>query len=359
MAQLARPALTPAGGIAPVALGASNVSMTVTKASNFPQGIWSLTHENDWFIYSDRDYTGGVRLAYTTPNASDWSHLPASAWLGGIFDQASFIGSPGAQDAVGAYANINIYTPDVLTFSPPNPKDHPYAGWTSAGYDLIRQTAERRAIFEINLGLVGPTSGAEQLQKSFHSLIGSTNPAGWGYQIKDEPVLQLTYRQDWRPAMLTNLSAEVPGNFNYDVIGHVLATGGNGFDYAAAGVLARVGYHLPMDFGPARPRLGEIDSAPYQSPAAMTAPDNVWAYLCLGMEGRAVARDITVDGNTFTNNSYSQVSHAPLVGEYYGGMAVEYGCFRGTFLVLYESHTFNTQPQAGQWRGVLSLGVAF
>ncbi len=72
-----------------------------------------------------------------------------------------------------------------------------------------------------------------------------------------------------------------------------------------------------------------------------------------------MARDITVDGNTFDSSSSSHVNHAPFVGEYYGGAAVEYGWFRGSFLILYESHTFKTQAQAGQWRGVLSLGVAF
>ncbi len=250
--------------------GSGNVTMTVAKSMDFPQGIWVLTHENDWFLYSDRDYTGGLRLAYTTPNASDWSHLPSPVWLGKMFDGISLIGSPGTQDAVGVYANLNIYTPDILTLDPPNPSDHPYAGWTSFGYDMIRQTANRRALFETNVGLVGPTSGAEQLQKSFHSLIGSTNPQGWAYQIKDEPVLQLTYRQDWRPDLLTNLTNENPGAWNYDVIGHVLGTAGNGFDYVATGLLARFGYHLPMDYGVARPRLGEIDSAPYQAPGAPT-----------------------------------------------------------------------------------------
>ena len=334
------------------------VPVTVSKSMDFPQGIWVLTHENDWFLYSDRDYTGGLRLAYTTPNASDWSHLPVAGWLGSAFNHVSLIDSSAAQDAIGAYANLNIYTPDILTLDPPNAKDHPYAGWTSVGYDLIRQTMDRRAIFEMNFGLVGPTSGAEQLQKSFHSLIGSTQPAGWAYQIKDEPVVQLTYRQDWRPAFLTNLNSSGSGPINYDVIGHVLGTAGNGFDYAATGLIARVGYHLPADFGVARPRLGEIDSAPFQATGA-SAPETNWAYLCLGTEARAVARDITVDGNTFTTNSYSQVNHAPFVAEYYGGAAVEYGWFRGSFLIVYESHTFNTQSQAGQWRGILSLGVAF
>ncbi len=357
-AQPASATASPPGGVPATAAGPGNVTMTVTRSMDFPQGIWNLTHENDWFIYSDRDFTGNLRLAYTTPNASDWSHLPAPSWLGTAFNHFSFIDSTTAQDAVGAYANLNMYTPDVLTLNPPNPRDHPYAGWTSVGYDMIRQSANRRAIFEVNLGLVGPTSGGEQLQKSFHSLIGSTQPAGWAYQIKDEPVLQLTYRQDWRPSFLTNLGSSNSGAINYDVIGHIVGTAGNGFDYAATGLLARLGYHLPADYGAARPRLGEIESAPVQD-AGAPAPENNWAYLCLGAEARAVARDITVDGNTFTTNSYSQVNHAPFVAEYYGGMAVEYGWFRGSFLIVYESHTFNTQPQAGQWRGVLSLGVAF
>jgi hypothetical protein len=353
--------LTPSASFAPILSGATMVPTTPDNAPGFPSGIWELSHENDWFIYSDRDYTGGVRLAYTTPNYSTWSKVPlALACVGSFFDQINCISDVDSVVAAAAYVQLSIYTPNDTEKSVPDPTDHPYSGWIGFGADWIRQSAERRAIFEVNLGLVGPDSGGQDLQDSFHSAIGDNQPSGWNYQLKDEPTLQLTYRQDWRPSWLTNLSDASPGSFNYDVIGHGLVTVGNGWDYAAAGFVARWGYHLPMDFGPARQRLGDVDTEPYQSSNSMKTgsfADTVSAYICFGAEGRAVARDITLDGNTWASSA--SVVHKPVVGEFYTGLVTEYGHFRGSFLALYETTTFYSQPQPGQWRGILTLGVAY
>jgi hypothetical protein len=225
--------------------------------------------------------------------------------------------------------------------------------------DLIRQTPDRRAVFEIMPGWIGPDAGGEELQNGFHSVIADQPFQGWDQQIKNEPLLQFTYRQDWRVPALTNLNPSVHETIGYDVIAHGLATVGNGWDYAAVGGMARLGYQLPWDFGPARPRFGEIASLPYQPGGSTTADElgGLSAYLCMGAEARGVARDITLDGNTLANSA--SVVHKPLVGEVYGGLVVTFGHFRGDFLVLYESDTFRSQPQPGQWRGILTLGCQF
>jgi len=342
---------------------ATPVTAAQNYAPKFPAGIWELSHENDWFIFSDRDYTGGLRLAYTSPNYSDWAEVPSvfglKNYFGGTIDRLSLIDDSSAVDASAEYAQINIYTPNDQKLSPPDPTDHPYAGWVGLGWDVIRQTMYRRAVMEANLGWVGPQSGAEDLQDSFHTSIGDSIPAGWNHQIRNEPVLQLTYRQDWRIPGLTNLNPSVRENFGYDVIAHGVATVGNGWDYAAVGGMARWGYQLPWDFGPSRPRFGEIASLPYQ-PGGSTTSDSLGGlsvYLCAGGEARAVARDITLDGNTIANSA--SVVQKPVVGEIYTGLVVTYGHFRGDFLVLFESDTFESQPQSGQYRGILTIGCQF
>ncbi len=358
---LAAQAQTTSGTTAPTP---GNSPTAANYTPKFPHGIWELSHENDWFIYSDRDYTGGLRLAYTTPNYRDWSQVPlVPGAYGQFFNNISLINDDWATVAAAAYAQINIYTPDDQKINPPNPNDYPYSGWVGMGTDLIRQTSDRRAIFEVNLGLIGPESGAAQLQDSFHSSIGDSQPAGWDHQLKDEPVLQLTYRQDWRIPGLTNLNPSVRQTWGYDVIGHGLATVGNGWDYAATGAQVRYGYHLPLDFGPSRMRLGDVSTMPYVPGGTMPSTagwslDSLSAYVTFGAEGRAIARDITLDGNTWARSA--SVSKEPLVAEIYGGLTVEYGNFRGSFLVLYETNTFRAQPSnQGQWRGILTLGYSF
>ncbi len=294
----------------------------------------------------------------------DWSAVPlVPAWYGDFFDGISFLDASTAVASAGVYAQQNMYTPNNNNLNPPDPNDYPYSGWVGLGTDLIRQTADRRAIFEANVGWVGPYSGAEDLQDAFHSLIGSHKFQGWDDQLKNEPVLQFAYQQDWRLAALSNLNAATPGSFCYDFIPHVRATVGNGWDYAAAGFVARWGYQVPMDFGPARMRLGDIDSAPYAAPGAGKSSGGDWsldalsAYVCFGAEGRAVARDITLDGNTLANSA--SVVHKPFVGEVYTGLVTQYKNFRASMLFIYESDTFDSQPQPGQWRGALTLGWQF
>jgi len=336
----------------------------VNDAPQFPAGLWELSHENDWFIYSDRDYTGGLRMAYTTPNYQKWDQVAfVPNALGNFSDKLSLIDNDWATVSAAIYAQINIYTPEATQLRIPNPGDRPYAGWVGLAMDLIRQTDTRRAIQEINIGLVGPESGAQDLQQSFHQFINSTDPLGWGHQIKNEPVLQYTYRQDWRIPALSNLNNAVPVTYGFDNIAHGTVTVGNGWDYAAVGAVARFGYHLPMDFGPARLRLGDVDTLPYQ-PGGSTAGsiggwslDQLSAYVYFGAEGRAIARDITLDGNSFAHSP--SVNKEPLVGETYGGLAVVYGHFRGSFMVLYETNTFRAQAQTGQWRGILTIGFAY
>ncbi len=333
-------------------------------APAFPSGIWELSHENDWFIHDDRDFTSGLRLAYTTPNYRSWEQVPlVPVGLGDWFNSISFINDEWASVAAGASVQLNMYTPSDLKLNPPPATDHPYAGWLGVGMDLIRQTAERRALFEANIGLIGPYSGAEDLQQSFHTLIKSTDPQGWGHQLKTEPVLQLTYRQDWRVPGLTNYNGAVKQTFGYDVLAHGVVTAGNGWDYGAVGAMGRIGYHLPLDFGPSRMRLGEISSMAYQpggtaaGSATSYSLDSLSAYFCFGGEERAVARDISLNGNTLAKSAH--VQQEPLVAECFGGWVVEYGHFRGSFLIIYETKTFRTQPQNDQWRGALTLGCSF
>lgn len=357
----AQTAVASAPGAATPAASANSTAGSVTKSES-PEGRVLLSFENDWFYGTDRDLTNDLALYYITPNYTSWKQVPViPESLGNAFNRASFICSNMAVVSAVFYAQQNIYTPSNISLNPPSLNDRPYAGWVGLGIDLVRQTGSRRAIFEINPGWVGPESGAQQLQTVWHNTIKVNAPQGWAYQIKNEPVLQLTYRQDWRPDALTNLGDKGAGVLGYDVLLHGAVTAGNAWDYAAAGFMGRVGYHLPLDYGPARERLGEVATLPYE-PGGTSPGSPGWGldalsvYLCLGEEGRAVARDITLDGNTFADSR--SVSKEPVVSETYGGMVVEYGSLYAAFLTTYETKNFRAQVNP-QWRGIATLGFRF
>jgi hypothetical protein len=361
-AQSTSPTATEPPGSGAVGNG-STPDVPVKKLSLPDGGLLVMTHENDWFFGTDRDFTSSLRMAYTSPNYREWNDVPlVPDFMGAMVDKLSFIHDDWATVGEAMYMQQNMYTPNNETITPPNADDRPYAGWLGLGMDLFRQNLNRRTIIEINPGIVGPASGAEALQEGYHALIDSTDPKGWGSQIRNEPVLQFTYRQDWRPDALTNLNITQSQTIGYDVIGHGLITAGNGWDYAAVGVQARLGYHLPFDFGPSRPRLGDIDTLPYQPGGSVREPTN-WSaagasvYGVVGAEGRAVARDITLDGNTFEHSA--SVNKDPLVAEYYLGIVVQWGALHSSFLANYETATFKSQVQPGQWRGIVTVGWSF
>jgi hypothetical protein len=79
-------------------------------------------------------------------------------------------------------------------------------------------------------------------------------------------------------------------------------------------------------------------------------------YFCVGVEGRAVAHDITLNGNTFANSA--SVVNEPLVAEAYGGPVVQYGNLYAAFLTVFETDTFRGQ-EGPQWRGIATLGCRF
>jgi len=51
---------------------------------------------------------------------------------------------------------------------------------------------------EIQLGIVGPASFAEETQSLVHELLASQRPNGWDNQLKNEPGLAIIYERKLR-----------------------------------------------------------------------------------------------------------------------------------------------------------------
>jgi hypothetical protein len=80
------------------------------------------------------------------------------------------------------------------------------------------------------------------------------------------------------------------------------------------------------------------------------------AYIFAGVEARAVARNIFLDGNTFESSRH--VSKFPLVGEAEMGFAVTWGCVRLAYTHVFLSREYHTQADNHQY-GALSIAVRF
>ena len=104
----------------------------------------------------------------------------------------------------------------------------------------------------------------------------------------------------------------------------------------------------------ARPRIGPgIAGAGYFKKSDW---DDVAWYFFAGLEGRYVARNIFLDGNTFADSH--SVSKNPFVGEFQAGAAVTWGHLRLTFTHILRTREFEGQTQPDQF-GAISLSTAF
>src|SRR5690606_26093169 len=126
---------------------------------------------------------------------------------------------------------------------------------------------------------------------------------------------------------------------------------GNIYTYGAGGFTLRFGEDLPDDYGPPRIRPA-LPGSDYFRPI-----DWFGWYFFAGAEGRIMARNIFLDGNTF-KDSHS-VDKRPFVLDLQAGLAINLGGrVRLAYTHLWRSKEFKGQDAAHQF-GTLSLSVRF
>jgi lipid A 3-O-deacylase len=129
-----------------------------------------------------------------------------------------------------------IFNPYKYSITDPELMDRPFAGYlfVKASRSRFFQTGANFQ-YGLSVGVLGSASGAEEVQRSYHKLIHIYEVRGWGYQLKNEPGLnlQLQYSHPLtgllKPRQAVDLHA----------IGK--ANAGNTFTNASAGLLLRIG----------------------------------------------------------------------------------------------------------------------
>jgi hypothetical protein len=295
---------------------------------------FSILFENDVFFNTDRDYTNGVQLAYTTgPDRNyDWAVDAARA--------LPFF-APSGEVRTSYALGQNIYTPKDTDLVNPPLTERPYAGFLYGALGLMEQNDTRLDQLQLQLGVIGPASLAEDAQKMVHSIIHDAKPKGWHTQLRDEPGLELTYERSLKlipPQSLLGLVLDAEPHFGGAV--------GNVYDYVNVGAMVRFGFNLPDDYGPLRIEPGLPGSNFFKSTGDFSA------YVFAGVDGRALARNIFLDGNTWQDSR--SVVKKNLVGDLELGAAVTVAHARLAFTHVFRSREYGSQTTADQF-GALSL----
>ncbi len=334
--------------------------MMVVVQTTSPAGViagsanpWthSFYFENDLFTGTDQNYTNGVKYSLISPDLSpsvkDKGKIPKAVL--DLIHKVPFIAATGPETVhkIEFSFGQNMYTPEDISVSELIPDDRPYAGWTYFGTSYHRKASLAENIstmdtVEIQVGMVGPASLAEEAQKFIHKIRDLQTPNGWDNQLSNEPGLVVAFERKWL------FHPGTPG-FGWSAIPHAGFSLGNIATYANAGLEVRVGWNIPEDFG-----VSLIRPAGSTRMAISPKPG---IYLLGAVDSRLVARDIFLDGNTFTDSH--SVSKEPFVTDFAAGIAFNYGSFMATFTQVLRTRKFKSQEDSTHSFGAISLSWFF
>lgn len=333
------PARRPWRGILSALVLPAMLAGTVNAAPDPPAGwAFSMRWENDTFGGTDRFYTDGISLALFCLEPH-WLRegLERRGWEADLA-------------AVSWEAGQVMVTPSDTQRVIPDPRDRPYAGLLYASASLHWARGPAYHGFKLITGVVGPWSLAEDTQKWVHKRVGSGIPQGWGSQLHNEPILNLVYehRRKYR------LWGEAQG-FAAEVlpVGNLML--GNVLTQLQLGGQVRLGYRIPDDFGTTLMR-GMVHLPPPRSSAAEAGTRRRGAYLYGGLNGNAVARNITLDGNTWKDSP--SVDKEWWVPAAEAGAVLQWGSFQCAFAYVFWGREFKGQPDFSEF-GALTLTWQF
>lgn len=284
---------------------------------------------------SDRYYTSGVRIVID--HQPDWA-TSASGFIDQLF---SLPGEGTTSTSAGYSIGHHIYTPDDLSRSDLITTDRPYAGWLYGSVHLQRTNKSTLDHFELQLGVVGPSSQGASIQKWVHKHFSGDRPFGWDNQLGDEVGVNFIYRRKWKIVLhdRSDWSAEL-----IPQAGFAVGTVNRHIDAAAT---IRFGVNLPDDFGPGR--LEDLAGGTHLKGQRKSK----WSlYGFVRVSGRWVNYNIFIDGNSF--RSGHGVAREDWVADVQAGIVFRYGRFEFAYSQVFITQEFKTQD-GGHDFGTITL----
>jgi len=302
----------------------------------------SFSYEND-LIGGGRDenYTSGLRVTYFDTE----TNVPP------VIDKlADAIPTFDLNETTSTFFSFghNIYTPRDIEISALQEDDRPYSGWLYGSVGLATVTDDHLDELEFTLGVVGPEAFGEQIQKFVHEkLTDSPIPQGWDNQLKFEPGAIISWRRRWPAFYAANM-----GDFRLRFEPDVNISLGNVYTYMGTGGVVTFGpYEGRMQDTPPRVRPGMPGTGFFDT------PDNKLSWnVFAGVDGRAMGRNIFLDGNTF--KSSHSVDSKVFVADANAGFAISYDDYRLSYTLNYRTREFDGQSDPNVF-GSVTLSTRF
>ena len=312
--------------------------------------------ENDLFGFDnwDRYYTHGTKISWISQDLTNYRDiLPVPSFVHRWVEQIPYLNDPQNLRTVSLSLSQNIYTPadrertDLILY------DRPYAGVTYLGLGLHSRNSVHMDTLELDIGIVGRHSYAQDIQEVIHKWTGTLVPKGWEHQLHDEPLINLYIERKWKALQKTNSAG-----LGFDFIPHAGLGVGNAYTGVNMGGQIRFGWNIPNDYGTYLIRAGSDSNAPLDDtdPRFFQPFHRLGLHLFLAVDGKAVARNILLDGNTF-RDSHS-VDKKPFVVDFIGGVGMIIHQIKITYSYVYRTKEFKAQHDEQQF-GAISVSFTF
>lgn len=263
--------------------------------------LWhAVTWENDFIADDDSGYTNGIGYSWGYQGFGSMRRSPLPDWLKLIGSPLPAYNDPTKQHAISYRVAQAMFTPADIDVEELIVEDRPYAGlllWRASTHHFDHQLSQR---YGLTLGVVGPASGAEQVQNAIHQLIGVNQAEGWDHQLANELVFALSTEQ-LRRMHQGNLSQKI----EYDWILAGRADAGTLHSELGIGLGFRFGRNLDSSFAGA-------GIMPTRNPNPMTWSLRREWHTFINLYASYVFNDITLDGNTFKDSHAVTLIHEQL-----------------------------------------------
>jgi hypothetical protein len=260
--------------------------------------------ENDADLRTDRDYTHGSSI-------------------GMLYERKK-------NELLSFHYAQQMYTPKSFKEEDLQVNERPYAGYMYIDTSFLKIKNNTLDSYTFSIGLVGPSTCMENIQKLIHETIGANEPLGWQYQIKDELILQFNYEKRWF-FDLKDIHFLKNNTVFYSGVNL-----GNVSTKVNSGVFYKIGEKIDKNFAPRRIDFRGYNNIPLEKYKSLYALSfNFW------LEANVVLRDIFLDGNTFKDSHNVDKYPFVLKGGY--GISFRYKNFEIDYLRTHSTKEFKTQ----------------
>ena len=265
-----------------------------------PDAYLNINFDNDILNYTDRFYTNGIRIEL---------FLPAFR-----FNPLSRLMIPYGKRAKSYYGLSlvqNMYTPSTTKTGGIHVGDRPYSAYLYVGSSKITNDVRRsyRQTSEIGIGIIGPDSYGEWVQRSFHSSVPTNNePLGWEYQIQNDLFLNYFF----------TVEKGISNGNHLELILNSKIAAGTVYDHISAGLHFRAGILHPWFATPGVLKPDQIRQAGLKKFRIL---------FYAKANGQLVGYDATLQGGMFNRSSVYTIPSEEISRLVFSGSAgITVGC---------------------------------